>query len=169
MVTTTGSVKIKRTSSRYHEFIRATSARKSVAIKIRFKKGASHKSWRRGTVSSVWDVAGGLINGTYGGNIGYSGTARPIFENYREMREDFIKDTIAKMFSDTYSHWSYADRLAVAGERIKRDLVEQVKMRKLGLAPNTGDYARRKRHQFGLRAPFEATGALLKELEVKLV
>ena len=91
--------------------------------------------------------------------------ARPVFENYVALYSNDMKRICAETFK-TYSHWSVAQRAEQAGKAIIRDMKKKIASGSLALAPNQGKYAVRKARAGHGDAPFRATGALLKSLEV---
>ena len=146
-----------------------TSPKRSLHIKIRVKKGASHVSWSnpKSSITDAAVLAAVLIKGfraKKGRAKGVRVPARPIFTNYASMYRNDMVEIIRKTFK-SYSHWSVRDRAVHAGKAIIRDLKKKAYNGSLDLAVNQGKYAAKKLAKYG-DAPFVATKALLNSLEV---
>ena len=139
-------------------------ARKSINIGIRFKLGASHQSWRGGKLTFSQQLAEWLVNGFHAGRQRYPVPGRPVFDNYMDLYGEQVHNICVNAFQ-TYSHWSIPDRALMAGEAVLRDFKRRIYSGSLGVAANSGEYAKRKFRRYG-DAPFVATTALINDLEV---
>ena len=142
------------------------SARKSISIKIRFKKGASHRSWNSGSLVESQELAMYLVNGFRAGRKHKRIPARPVFDQYLELYGDEIHDICVHEFR---RHVSIRERAERAGLAVMRDFKRRIYQGSFSLAPNTGKYAKRKMGAGYGDTPLVATKALLEDLEVIVI
>ena len=139
------------------------STRKSVDIKIRFKKGASHRSWNSGSLLPSQELAIYLVKGFRAGRTHKRIRARPVFDQYMEYYSDDIRDICIRKFRH---HVSIRERAENAGKAIMQDFKRKIYQGSFNLAPNTGKYAKRKMGVGYGDTPLVATKALFEDLEV---
>jgi len=142
-----------------------TTARKSLTIKIRFKKGASHTSWNSGKEVSTRKLARWLMGGFHAGKAKVYVTARPAFEEYTQNYSQHIRDICVEVFRHS---GTIHDKALRAGNAIKADMTRKVYEGSLNLAANVGKYAERKAAHYG-DIPLVATKALMNDLEVVII
>lgn len=142
------------------------SARKSINIKIRFKKGASHRSWNSGSLVESQELAMYLVNGFRAGRKHKRIPARPVFDQYLELYGDEIHDICVHEFR---RHVSIRERAERAGLAVMRDFKRRIYQGSFSLAPNTGKYAKRKMGAGYGDTPLVATKALFEDLEVIVI
>lgn len=140
-----------------------STARKSLNIIIRFKKGASHRSWNSGKVLSSQKLATYLVSGFRAGRAHKRIKARPVFDKYLEEYSEEMRDICVRAFN---AHDSIANKAYTAGIRVMRDLKRKIYKGSFNLAPNRGDYAARKWAKGYGDVPLVATKSLFEDLEV---
>lgn len=140
-----------------------STARKSVQIKIRFKKGASHRSWNSGKMLPSQKLADLLVRGFRAGKAHKRIKARPVFDKYLEEYSDDMREICIRAFR---AHDSIQNKAYTAGLRIMRDLKRKIYRGSFNLAPNRGEYANRKQAKGYGDIPLVATKALFEDLEV---
>ena len=145
-----------------------TTARKSLTIKIRFKKGASHKSWNSGKMTESQQLAKWLTGGFKAGGRSPRIAKRPVFDKYMELYSDHVKNICAQVFK-TYSHYSVRDRAYIAGRRVMEDMKRKIYSGSIPLASNHGQYLKKKRAAGYGDIPLVATKMLFEDLEVVIV
>lgn len=138
-------------------------ARKSLNIKIRFKKGASHRSWNSGSLLPSQELAMYLVKGFRAGRKHKRIPKRPVFDLYLQEYSEEIADICAYAFR---SSGSIRERAKRAGEAIKNDFKRRIYQGSFDLAPNTGKYAKRKWGAGYGDIPLVATKKLFEDLEV---
>lgn len=138
-------------------------ARKSLNIKIRFKKGASHRSWNSGSLLPSQELAMYLVKGFRAGRKHKRIPKRPVFDMYLQEYSEEIADICAYAFRGSGTIRQRAKR---AGEAIKRDFQRRIYQGSFNLAPNTGKYAKRKWGAGYGDIPLVATKKLFEDLEV---
>lgn len=143
-----------------------TTARKSLHIIIRFKKGASHRSWNSGKMLPSQKLAEYLVKGFKAGRAHKRIKARPVFDQYLEEYSEDMKDICVWVFR---AHASIVDKAYTAGHYILRDFKQKIYQGSFNLAPNKGDYAARKWAKGYGDVPLVATKALFEDLEVVIV
>lgn len=141
-------------------------ARKGLDIVIKFAEGASHSSWNSSSLTDSQQLALWLTGGFRAGKSRTRIPARPVFSNYVNFHRDEIKNRCVQAFQGSGSIETKALR---AGEEILEDLKRQIYRGSLYVAPNSGDYARRKLKKGYGDIPFVATKDLLEDLEVQIV
>jgi hypothetical protein len=139
------------------------SARKQVRIIIRFKKGASHRSWNSGSLLPSQELAMYLVKGFRAGIKHKRIPARPVFDQYLEYYGEEIHDICVREFR---RHVSIRERAERAGLAIMRDFKRRIYQGSFNLAPNTGKYAKRKMGAGYGDIPLVATKKLFEDLEV---
>lgn len=140
------------------------SARKSITVRIRFRKGASHQSWNSGKLTEAQQLATWLVKGFRAGRARTKIRARPVFDQYLQFHGSEIRNRCVQVFN-SYKGRSIKDRALIAGEEIKRDFQRRIYQGSFYLAPNMGHYALKKMRLYG-DTPLVATKALFKDLEV---
>ena len=140
-----------------------STARKSLTIKIRFKKGASHRSWNSGETLSSQKLAEYLVKGFRAGKAHKRIKARPVFDKYLEEYSEEMRDICIRAFK---AHDSIQNKAYTAGLRVMRDLKRKIYNGSFNLAPNRGEYAARKWAKGYGDVPLVATKALFGDLEV---
>ena len=140
-----------------------TTARKSLHIIIRFKKGASHRSWNSGKMLPSQKLAEYLVKGFKAGKAHKRIKARPVFDRYLEEYSEEMKEICVRAFR---AHDSIHNKAYTAGLRIMRDLKRKIYNGSFNLAPNRGDYAARKWAKGYGDVPLVATKSLFEDLEV---
>lgn len=153
---------ITYSTSSQHEYISAFQNGERCKVVIDFAKGVGHSSWNTKQSYPAWAVARSLILG-----LDFSGTPRPVFDNYRSMYKDNIKRR-ARYYLTKPGNATLDERLEAAGKSIKEDLASKISSGRLGLASNKGKYATRKAKRGLGGTPFVATGELLSALEVHI-
>lgn len=138
-------------------------ARKSLNIKIRFKKGASHRSWNSGSLLPSQELALYLVKGFRAGKKHKRIPKRPVFDMYLEEYSEEIADMCAYAFR---TKGSVRERALRAGNMIMADFKRRIYQGSFNLAPNTGKYARRKWGAGYGDVPLVATKKLFEDLEV---
>lgn len=138
-------------------------ARKSLNIKIRFKKGASHRSWNSGSLLPSQELAMYLVKGFRAGRKHKRIPKRPVFDMYLEEYSEEIADICAYAFRGS---GTIKERAKRAGEAIKNDFKRRIYQGSFDLAPNTGKYAKRKWGAGYGDIPLVATKKLFEDLEV---
>lgn len=139
------------------------SARKSINIKIRFKKGASHRSWNSGSLLPSQELAIYLVKGFRAGKKHKRIPKRPVFDMYLEEYSEEIADICAYAFR---GKGTIRQRAKKAGEAILYDFKRRIYQGSFNLAPNTGKYAKRKWGAGYGDIPLVATKKLFEDLEV---
>lgn len=139
------------------------SARKSINIKIRFKKGASHRSWNSGSLLPSQELAIYLVKGFRAGKKHKRIPKRPVFDMYLEEYSEEIADICAYAFR---GKGTIRQRAKKAGEAILHDFKRRIYQGSFNLAPNTGKYAKRKWGAGYGDIPLVATKKLFEDLEV---
>lgn len=139
------------------------SARKSINIKIRFKKGASHRSWNSGSLLPSQELAIYLVKGFRAGRKHKRIPKRPVFDMYLEEYSEEIADICAYAFR---GRGTIRQRAKKAGEAILYDFKRHIYQGSFNLAPNTGKYAKRKWGAGYGDIPLVATKKLFEDLEV---
>lgn len=140
-----------------------TTARKSLTIRIRFKKGASHKSWNSGKMTESQQLAQWLVSGFKAGKAHKRIRGRPVFDQYLTFHKDEVKNICINAFKGS---GSIREKALRAGEKVKEDLKRRIYQGSFYLAPNGGRYAVEKmKHGYG-DIPLVATKALFEDLEV---
>lgn len=139
------------------------SARKSINIKIRFKKGASHRSWNSGSLLPSQELAIYLVKGFRAGKKHKRIPKRPVFDMYLEEYSEEIADICAYAFR---GRGTIRQRAKKAGEAILHDFKRRIYQGSFNLAPNTGKYAKRKWGAGYGDIPLVATKKLFEDLEV---
>ena len=139
------------------------SARKSINIKIRFKKGASHRSWNSGSLLPSQELAMYLVKGFRAGRKHKRIPKRPVFDLYLQEYSEEIADICAYAFRGS---GTIRERAKRAGEAIKNDFKRHIYQGSFDLAPNTGKYAKRKWGAGYGDIPLVATKKLFEDLEV---
>jgi hypothetical protein len=139
------------------------SARKSINIKIRFKKGASHRSWNSGSLLPSQELAMYLVKGFRAGRKHKRVPKRPVFDLYLQEYSEEIADLCAYAFR---TRGTIRQRAKKAGEAIKNDFKRRIYQGSFDLAPNTGKYAKRKWGAGYGDIPLVATKKLFEDLEV---
>ena len=139
------------------------SARKSINIKIRFKKGASHRSWNSGSLLPSQELALYLVKGFRAGRKHKRIPKRPVFDMYLEEYSEEIADICAYAFR---GKGTIRQRAKKAGEAILQDFKRRIYQGSFNLAPNTGKYAKRKWGAGYGDIPLVATKKLFEDLEV---
>lgn len=138
-------------------------ARKSLNIKIRFKKGASHRSWNSGSLLPSQELAMYLVKGFRAGRKHKRIPKRPVFDLYLQEYSEDIADMCAYAFRGS---GTIRERAKRAGEAIKNDFKRRIYQGSFDLAPNTGKYAKRKWGAGYGDIPLVATKKLFEDLEV---
>lgn len=138
-------------------------ARKSVNIKIRFKKGASHRSWNSGSLLPSQELALYLVKGFHAGKKHKRIPKRPVFDMYLEEYSEEIADMCAYAFR---TKGNIRERAFRAGNMIMADFKRRIYQGSFNLAPNTGKYAKRKWGAGYGDIPLVATKKLFEDLEV---
>lgn len=138
-------------------------ARKSLNIKIRFKKGASHRSWNSGSLLPSQELAMYLVKGFRAGRKHKRIPKRPVFDMYLEEYSEEIADICAYAFRGS---GTIRERAKRAGEAVKNDFKRRIYQGSFDLAPNTGKYAKRKWGAGYGDIPLVATKKLFEDLEV---
>ena len=138
-------------------------ARKSLNIKIRFKKGASHRSWNSGSLLPSQELALYLVKGFRAGRKHKRIPKRPVFDMYLEEYSEEIADMCAYAFR---TKGSVRERALKAGNMIMADFKRRIYQGSFNLAPNTGKYAIRKWGAGYGDIPLVATKKLFEDLEV---
>lgn len=138
-------------------------ARKSLNIKIRFKKGASHRSWNSGSLLPSQELAMYLVKGFRAGKKHKRIPKRPVFDLYLQEYSEEIADICAYAFRGS---GTVKERAKRAGEAIKNDFKRRIYQGSFDLAPNTGKYAKRKWGAGYGDIPLVATKKLFEDLEV---
>lgn len=138
-------------------------ARKSLNIKIRFKKGASHRSWNSGSLLPSQELAMYLVKGFRAGRKHKRIPKRPVFDMYLEEYSEEIADICAYAFRRS---GTIKERAKRAGEAVKEDFKRRIYQGSFNLAPNTGKYAKRKWGAGYGDIPLVATKKLFEDLEV---
>lgn len=141
-------------------------SRKSIRILIRFRKGASHRSWNSGSLLESQQLALYLVNGFRAGRKHKRIPARPVFDEYLELYGEEIRDICVREFR---RHVSIRERAMNAGEAVLRDFKHRIYQGSFALAPNTGKYAKRKMGAGYGDIPLVATKALFEDLEVVII
>lgn len=139
-----------------------TTARKSLTIKIRFKRGASHVSWNSGSEVSAQRLAKWLMGGFHAGKAHIPVAARPAFEEYTQNYSIHIKNICKEAFR---KHGTIREKAYAAGLAVMEDMKHKIYEGSLNLAPNVGKYAKSKLAHYG-DIPLVATKNLLNDLEV---
>lgn len=146
-------------------------ARKSIQIIIRFKRGASHKNWLTGQWVSSQALANMLVNGyrcrkpRHARRTGKRVPPRPVFDNYVSLYSQDMTQIVVDTFR-RYKRYSIKERSVIAGERIMQDFKKKIYSGSLALEQNHGKYAVRK---FGAGygdIPLVASKSLFEDLEV---
>lgn len=140
-----------------------STARKSLTIKIRFKKGASHRSWNSGEMLPSQRLAEYLVKGFKAGKAHKRIKARPVFDKYLEEYSEEMKEICVRAFR---AHDSIRNKAYTAGLRIMRDLKRKIYSGSFNLAPNRGEYAARKWAKGYGDVPLVAQKKLFEDLEV---
>jgi hypothetical protein len=140
-----------------------TTAKKSLTIKIGFKKGASHKSWNSGSLVESQQLAQWLVSGFKAGRAHKRIRGRPVFDQYLTFHKDEIKNICTNAFKGSGSIQTKALR---AGNKIKEDLKRRIYQGSFYLAANGGQYAIKKIMKGYGDIPLVATKALFEDLEV---
>ena len=142
-----------------------TTARKSLTIKIRFKKGASHRSWNSGKMVESQRLAEWLTGGFKAGGRSPRVAKRPVFDRYVETYSEQIKALCVLAFqrSGTIQEKAYA-----AGELVMQDLKHKIYSGSIALAANKGKYRKAKEAAGYGDIPLVATKTLFEDLEVVL-
>lgn len=140
------------------------SARKSINIKIRFKKGASHRSWTsKKSILPSQELAMYLVRGFRAGSKHKRIPKRPVFDLYLQEYSEKIADICAYAFRGS---GTVTERAKRAGEAIKEDFKHRIYQGSFSLAQNTGTYAVRKWGAGHGDIPLVATKKLFEDLEV---
>ena len=139
------------------------SARKSINIKIRFKKGASHRSWNSGSLLPSQELALYLVKGFRAGSKHKRVPKRPVFDMYLQEYSEEIAAICAYAFRGS---GTVKERAKRAGEAIMHDFKRRIYQGSFNLAPNTGKYAKRKWGADYGDIPLVATKKLFEDLEV---
>lgn len=139
------------------------SARKSINIKIRFKKGASHRSWNSGSMLLSQELAMYLVSGFRAGRKRKRIPARPVFDQYLDSYADRLHDICVRAFRTSGTIKERAER---AGDAVLEDFKHLIYEGSFNLAPNTGKYAKRKMGAGLGDTPLVATKKLFEDLEV---
>lgn len=142
-----------------------TTARKSLTIKIRFKRGASHVSWNSGSEVSSQRLARWLMGGFHAGKTRVPVAARPAFEEYTQNYSIRIKNICKEAFAKS---GTIRDKSYKAGVAVMEDMKHKIYEGSLNLAANSGKYAQQKLARYG-DIPLVATKSLLNDLEVVIV
>ena len=140
-----------------------TTARKSLTITIRFKKGASHKSWNSGKMVESQQLAEWLTGGFKAGGRSPRIAKRPVFDRYLEAYSDHIKDLCVLAFQGS---GSIQDKAYRAGHYVMEDLKHKIYSGSIALASNKGKYLKDKRAAGYGDIPLVATKTLFEDLEV---
>ena len=139
-------------------------ARKSLNIKIRFKKGASHRSWiSKKSILPSQELAMYLVRGFRAGRKHKRIPKRPVFDLYLQEYGEEIADLCAYAFRGS---GTIKERAKRAGEAIKHDFKRRIYQGSFDLALNTGKYAKRKWGAGYGDIPLVATKKLFEDLEV---
>lgn len=141
-----------------------TTARKSITIRIGFKKGASHVSWNSGSEVSSAALAKWLMGGFRAGGRKRI-KARPAFGNYLQYHSEEMRDICVQVFR---RHDSIRNKAYAAGKAVMNDIKHKIYQGSLGLAPNMGKYAEKKYGKGYGDIPLVATKALLNDIEVTI-
>lgn len=146
-------------------------ARKSINIKIRFKKGASHRNWNNGKMMNSQALANMLVNGYRCRKPGHTRRTgvrvppRPVFDNYLSLYSEEMRNIVIDTFNK-YKGRSVKERCEIAGERIMYDFKRKIYQGSLGLADNQGQYLIRKMGAGLGDTPLVASKTLFEDLEV---
>lgn len=141
-------------------------ARKSLTIIIRFKKGASHRSWNSGSLLTSQQLALYLVGGFHAGKGHKHIPKRPVFDMYLEEYSEEITNICVQAFRTS---GTIRERAEKAGEAILRDFKRKIYEGSFNLAPNTGKYAKRKWGAGYGDTPLVATKKLFEDLEVIVI
>ena len=141
-----------------------TTARKSMTIKIRMRKGVGHQSWN--SPKSIVDseelfrwLTGGFRAGTKHKRI----RGRPVLDQYIQLYSEDIAVMCAMAFRKS---GTIKDKCYRAGVMILDDLKHKIYSGSFNLAPNVGKYAKRKWGAGYGDIPLVATKRLMETLEV---
>ena len=145
-----------------------TTARKSLTIRIRFKKGASHRSWNSGKMTDSQQLAEWLTGGFKAGGRSPRIAKRPVFDRYLSLYSEQVKNICVQVFR-SYSHWSIKEKARIAGERVMEDMKRKIYSGSIPLASNHGQYLKKKRAAGYGDIPLVATKMLFEDLEVVIV
>lgn len=138
-------------------------ARKSLTVRIRMRKGVGHRSWNSGAVVTSEALIGWLTHGFRAGTKHKRIKGRPVFDQYIELYSEDIKQLCIKAFKGSGSIKEKAYR---AGVMVMNDLKHKVYQGSFNLAPNHGKYAKRKYGAGYGDVPLVATKHLFEALEV---
>lgn len=140
-----------------------TTARKSIDIRIRFAKGASHCNWMTGQYVESQQLALWLVKGFKAGRAHKKIRGRPVFDQYLAFHKDEMKNICVRVFNGS---GSIRDKAQRAGEEVLRDLKRRIYQGSFYLAPNGGTYAIRKMRAGLGDTPLVAAKRLFEDLEV---
>lgn len=143
-----------------------TTARKSLKIRIRFKKGASHKSWNSGKLTDSQELAEWLTGGFRAGGRSPRIAKRPVFDRYLELYSQEIKDLCVRAFKGS---GSIKEKAYKAGRLVLNDMKHKIYSGSIPLALNHGQYLKRKRAAGYGDTPLVATKQLFEDLEVVII
>lgn len=139
-------------------------ARKSLTIKIRMKKGVSHRSWNSGkAVTDSEELFRWLVSGFRAGKQKKRIRGRPVLDQYVQLYSEDIAIMCAVAFRGS---GNITEKCYRAGEMILADLKHKIYQGSFNLAPNRGKYAERKWGAGYGDVPLVATKALINTLEV---
>ena len=139
-----------------------TTARKSLNIKIRFKRGASHCNWLTGQYVESQQLALWLVKGFKAGKAHKKIRGRPVFDQYLTFHKDEMKNICLREFRGS---GSIAVKARRAGEAVMRDFKRRVYQGSFYLAPNGGKYAFKKMRAGLGDTPLVAWKKLFEDLE----
>ena len=140
-----------------------TTARKQLDIKIRFKKGASHRNWMTGQFTESQQLAMWLVKGFKAGRTHKRIRGRPVFDQYLTFHKDEMKNICINAFKGSGSIQTKAER---AGKAVLADFKRRIYQGSFYLAPNGGSYAIRKWKKGYGDIPLKASKRLFEDLEV---
>lgn len=141
-------------------------ARKSITIIIRFKKGASHRSWNSGSLLASQELALYLVGGFRAGKSHKKIPKRPVFDMYVEEYSEEITELCVRAFRTS---GTIRERAEKAGNAILNDFKYKIYAGSFNMAPNTGKYAKRKLGAGYGDIPLVATKKLFEDLEVIVI
>lgn len=140
------------------------SARKSLNIKIRFKKGASHRSWvSKKSVLPSQELAMYLVGGFHAGRSHKRVPKRPVFDLYVSEYSETIRDICVQAFKTS---GSIQERALKAGEAVMEDFKHRIYQGSFAISPNARKYLKRKMGAGYGDIPLVATKRLFEDLEV---
>ena len=141
-----------------------TTARKSLTIKIRMRKGVGHRSWNSPkSITDSEELFSWLTGGFRAGRQKKRIRKRPVLDQYVQNYSEDIANmcTAAFRMSGTITDKSYR-----AGKMVLNDLKHKIYNGSFNLAPNQGKYAERKWGAGYGDIPLVATKRLFEALEV---